>query len=125
GKRLLPRLPTGGIRMSPSNGTRRVLLIGNRSGAAREIGNFPELRLVHVLALAESRLEREWKSLNCGARFCTFTAADQTSVLDELSGASFDLLVSHGCPFVLPVAMLRRPHQLFINLHPSALPRMR
>ncbi len=36
--------------------------------------------------------------------------------------ADFDILVSNGCPYILPVSKIRWPHQLFINIHPSLLP---
>jgi methionyl-tRNA formyltransferase len=105
--------------------SRTVVVIGNRIGAARAISDFPTLRLARVWGLAESPLERDWNSRECAARFARFTLADKASVVEQIACEDFDVLVSHGCPFVLPVASLRRPHQLFINLHPSALPRLR
>lgn len=33
----------------------------------------------------------------------------------------FDVLISNGCPFILPIKKLKKPHQIFINLHPSLL----
>jgi methionyl-tRNA formyltransferase len=37
----------------------------------------------------------------------------------------FDLLISNGCPVVLPVTKLKKDHQLFLNVHPSLLPEFR
>lgn len=39
--------------------------------------------------------------------------------------SDFDILVSNGCPFILPVSKLKKPHQIFINLHPSLLPSLK
>jgi methionyl-tRNA formyltransferase len=104
---------------------RRLVVIGNRSGAVRQCGGFQQLRLTRVWGLAGSPLECEWKTLNHAAQFTLFAATDRSTVIEQIAGEDFDLLVSHGCPFVLPVATLRRPEQLFINLHPSPLPRLR
>lgn len=41
-------------------------------------------------------------------------------LLDLLGAAEFDVLVSNGCKYVLPVSQLRRA--LYINVHPSYLP---
>jgi methionyl-tRNA formyltransferase len=111
--------------MNQSGGGRRLVVIGNRSGAVRECRQFESVRLTRVWGLADSPLEREWKGLEASAEFSRFTAADESSVLEQIAREDFDLLVSHGCPLVLPVALLRRPGQLFMNLHPSPLPRMR
>lgn len=39
--------------------------------------------------------------------------------------SDFDILISNGCPFILPVSKLKKPHQIFINLHPSLLPSLK
>jgi methionyl-tRNA formyltransferase len=104
---------------------RRLVVIGNRSGAVRECGGFQQLCLTRVWGLAGSPLECEWKTSHHAAQFTPFAVADRSTVIEQIAGEDFDLLVSHGCPFVLPVATLRRSGQLFINLHPSYLPRLR
>ncbi len=111
--------------MSLTGEVRRLVVIGNRSGAVRECGKFQQLRLARVWGMAGSPLECEWKAFDHTADFTPFGADDRSTVIEQIAGEDFDLLVSHGCPFVLPVATLRRPGQLFINLHPSYLPRLR
>ena len=102
---------------------KQVVLIGNRCGVVREIGRFPQLRLTRVFALAESLLDRE-----CGqysADVVRFALSDRRQVCEQIAVCDFDLLLSHGCPFILPVSELRRHHQRFINVHPAPLPRMK
>ena len=111
--------------MTSARDPKHVVLIGNRSGALRALGEFPQLHLTHILALADSPLDRELASLPCSARITRFTLADRETVCARLATENFDLLISNGCPFLLPVTALRRAHQFFINLHPSLLPRLR
>jgi methionyl-tRNA formyltransferase len=111
--------------VNPIGEKRRLVVIGNRSRAVRECGAIRQLHLARVWGLAGSPLEREWKGMEQPAEFTRFTAHDQSAVIEQIAGEDFDLLVSHGCPFVLPIVTLRRPGRLFINLHPSLLPRLR
>ena len=105
--------------------TRSVLVIGNRSGALREMAALPELAIAGVFAVAGSPLDREVSSRGPPYPVMRFTAHERQAVIERIAATDFDLLVSHGCPFVLPVTALARPAQRFINLHPSPLPRMR
>jgi methionyl-tRNA formyltransferase len=34
----------------------------------------------------------------------------------------FDILISNGCPYILPISCLERHNQIFVNIHPSLLP---
>jgi methionyl-tRNA formyltransferase len=111
--------------MTPARNPKQVLLIGNRGGALRALGDFSQLHLTRVLALADSPLDREFASLGCTARLTRFTLADRETVCALLAAENFDVLISNGCPFLLPVTSLRRGHQLYINLHPSLLPKLR
>ena len=46
-------------------------------------------------------------------------------LLNLIKNIHFDVLVSNGCPFILPVNELKKEGQIFINIHPSLLPRLR
>ena len=48
------------------------------------------------------------------------TVASRSELLEHLSRISFDLLISNGCPFILPVERL--PLAKYVNIHPSYLP---
>lgn len=51
--------------------------------------------------------------------------ADRESFIRQLQSEKFDILVSNGCPYILPVSKIKKEHQLFVNVHPSLLPDLR
>ncbi|RFC44352.1 MAG: methionyl-tRNA formyltransferase [Verrucomicrobia bacterium] len=81
----------------------------------------PFLRLKRVFAVEGSPLHRELK----GEEHSVIEAGRHKKFLDELDELDFDLLVSNGCPVIFPVSRLQKPHQLFLNVHPSLLPDFR
>jgi len=99
---------------------KKVLFIGNRSGVLREIGRFTELQIIAVYALRNSRLHRAADEFSWNIRL--FTCDEKDAVLNEIASAEFDLLISNGCPLILPIAKLGSPTKLFLNVHPGALP---
>ena len=46
-------------------------------------------------------------------------------LLELIKNTEFDVLVSNGCPYILPITKLRKKDEIFINLHPSLLPDLR
>lgn len=99
---------------------KKVLFIGNRSGVLREISRFAELRVTAVCALRDSWLHRDLEGSAYRTRL--FTCGEKDDVVSEIASADFDLLISNGCPFVLPIARLGYPARLFLNVHPGLLP---
>jgi methionyl-tRNA formyltransferase len=101
----------------------RVAFVGDRTGVFDAIADFPELRVEWIWAVAGSRLERR---LAADGRACKpFRRADAPRVVDELAKTSFEILVSNGCPIILPIARLASPQRIFLNVHPSLLPDLR
>lgn len=49
----------------------------------------------------------------------------KAELLGLIESTSFDVLVSNGCPYILPISELQKPHQIFINCHPSLLPNLK
>lgn len=48
---------------------------------------------------------------------------DKASLVEALKQLDYDILISNGCPYILPVSELKASdEQLFINIHGSALP---
>ena len=43
-------------------------------------------------------------------------------LISIIENTDFDILVSNGCPYIIPVSKLQKENQLFINIHPSLLP---
>lgn len=63
------------------------------------------------------------RALEGKQRFQTFHSKAQLLAL--IQSHHFDILVSNGCPYILPVSKLKKPHQIFINCHPSLLPNLK
>jgi folate-dependent phosphoribosylglycinamide formyltransferase PurN len=47
---------------------------------------------------------------------------NKTELLRDILHSQFDVLVSNGCPYILPISEIKGEEQLFINVHPSLLP---
>lgn len=72
----------------------------------------------HILTPPESYLTKELQK----RKIAFTTVATKEAARAAIEAASFDVLVSNGCPFVLPVSALQKPGQRFVNIHPSPLP---
>ena len=51
--------------------------------------------------------------------------SSKKELLALLQKLEFDVLVSNGCPYILPISQIQKPHQIFINCHPSLLPNLK
>lgn len=103
--------------------TRQVLFIGNRCGVFERLGDFHELQLARVFAVRNSFLHRRLVEL--GQPHEVIDRANKSRVMEQIAETQFDVLVSNGCPLILPVSQLRQRHQYFLNVHPSLLPHFR
>jgi methionyl-tRNA formyltransferase len=102
---------------------KKVLLIGNRPKVFEEIIKFKELTCAYIFAVKDSFLHRRLIDTDC--EYTPFGIKNKKHVIQRISETGFDILISNGCPFVIPVSQIRKPHQLFINIHPSLLPDLR
>lgn len=101
---------------------KRLVLIGNRSGVFRHLDKFPELELARVFAVRGSYLDQALP--NREEQITRFGLTQKEDVFQQIEELKCDVLISQGCPFVLPVSRMRRPGQRFLNVHPSYLPRL-
>jgi methionyl-tRNA formyltransferase len=102
---------------------RRAVFVGDRPLVFEAALEFPELEIVRTWAVAGSALER--RLLELGRAVESFGPGDGRRLVEQLEATPFDLLISNGCPIILPVGRLARPGRLFLNVHPSPLPDMR
>jgi methionyl-tRNA formyltransferase len=112
--------------MAPTVGgrpPRRVVFIGDRVGVYEAAAAFPELAVEWTIAVAGSRLQRRLVEL--GRPHDVLDPVDKLGLIERLESLPFDLLISNGCPVILPIGRLTRPGRLFVNVHPSPLPDMR
>ena len=50
--------------------------------------------------------------------------SSKAELLALVQSLEFDVLVSNGCPYILPISQIQKPHQIFINCHLSLLPNL-
>lgn len=43
-------------------------------------------------------------------------------LLKIISYTNYDVLISNGCPYILPISEMRFANQTYVNIHPSLLP---
>jgi methionyl-tRNA formyltransferase len=104
-----------------------VVFIGNRVNALREVSRFPELNLAKAFVLEGSPLHHRLDdaALPPGNPVDVFGMGDKKRLLAEIRSGEFDVLLSNGCPFIIPVGELKKDHQTFVNIHPTLLPRLK
>jgi methionyl-tRNA formyltransferase len=102
---------------------KKIIFIGNRVGVLDVCLNEQDWQVDTVLALRGSLLEQDLAAR--GISHQVFAFADKAEIVRRLEAAEFDILVSNGCPFILPISRLSRGDRLFINTHPSLLPQLK
>lgn len=93
-----------------------VVYIGNRPKIIEAIDTDPNYELTHVFALeGTGRFQVE------SADVTVFNIDDFSLINQFLINEEYEMCVSGGCPFVLPVTTYSKD-KIFINSHPSLLP---
>lgn len=96
---------------------RKYVFVGNRYWVLEQMINL-QLDIICIFAVKNSYLEKELE-----ARSIDYTSVcEKSELINQLSRLQYDILVSNGCPYILPISELKKTCQLFINVHPSLLP---
>ena len=93
----------------------KFIFIGNRKFVLEEMIN-RKLNIVKILVIKDSHLERDIKDMNIDYTIVN----SKKELISLLETTDFDVLVSNGCPYILPVTKLKKAK--YINVHPSYLP---
>lgn len=95
---------------------------GNRSTVLRRMFDLG-LMIKHILPTRGSWLEREAAAFGIPVT----VVGSKTQAVEILQSLDFDVFVSTGFPYILPVSKLRQHHPdaKFVNIHPSYLPDLR
>lgn len=101
----------------------KVIFIGNRYQVLASLFLFEGICDVKIFALADSHLER-WLIEN-KKNYEVFSLADKKKMEFLLETLEYDILVSNGCPFILSDKTLSIPGRIFLNVHPTVLPKLR
>lgn len=94
----------------------KVVFIGNRLNVFKELVIL-EYK-IEIFALKESILEKYLLSNKIS--YISFSQEDKIFVIDSIRKLNFDVLISNGCPFILPII-----NKNMFNIHPSYLPELR
>ena len=93
----------------------RFLFVGNRRFVLEEIRN-RSLPLASTLVIKNSHLEKDLKNQSVPHD----TISGKKELLCKIEETEFDVLVSNGCPYILPICKMKP--KLYVNIHPSCLP---
>ena len=92
----------------------KYVFIGNRKFVLEEM--LKKDLDVKILVIKDTRLQRE-KLL----KDISYTVIDtKTQLLEKLDALDFDVLISNGCPYILPISKMKK--RTYVNIHPSYLP---
>lgn len=98
----------------------KYLFVGSRLDV---LNRMLELNLDIVKILIQSDTYAEKALLKKEVDFVSFNS--KSDLLHMIEAISYDILVSNGCPYILPISKLKKKKELFINIHPSLLPDLR
>lgn len=97
----------------------RFVFVGNRRFVLQSMLD-KGVRPSSVYVVAGTHLERDILRGDLKGVSDYVPMHNKEAFLNQLAEASFDVLVSNGCPYILPVDNL--PPAQYINVHPSFLP---
>jgi methionyl-tRNA formyltransferase len=95
----------------------RYVFIGNRKFVLEEM--LKKKLKVAILVIKGSHLERD--NILKNKDFSLITS--KQNLMEKLGEITYDILISNGCPYILPIAKME--DKLFVNIHPSFLPDLR
>lgn len=97
----------------------RIVFIGTRDRILKRILGL-KLPLVSSFVVEGSYAERLLSERNI--KYEIIKSDTKEAIFKRIAQLDFDILVSNGCPFIIPVCEIKKKGQLFINIHPSLLP---
>ena len=105
-----------------------LIFIGNRKNVLVKLLEMTDkYSLSIILVLEDSPLHLFLKQSDLKYTLFKENKTDKGIIFNLISESHFDILVSNGCPFILPITNLKEnhPNALFINTHPTYLPHLK
>lgn len=99
---------------------RKYFFVGTRPFVLKRMLDL-DLNIVCFAPIKDSFAEKELIKRNIDY----ISIENKTQLLELINNTDFDVLVSNGCPYILPISKLKKNDELFINIHPSLLPDLR
>lgn len=100
----------------------RFVFVGNRRFVLEQMVA-AGVNLSSVYVVAGTHLERDLQRGGIQGVSDYVPVGNKNELLSLLRQARYDVLVSNGCPYILPVGDL--PRARYVNIHPSCLPDLR
>jgi len=93
----------------------KYIFIGNRRFVLEEMLRL-RLNVVEVFVVSGTHLENDIKNMKCKH----ILISSKAELIERLESSNYDILVSNGCPYILPIRKMQQ--KTYINIHPSLLP---
>ena len=93
----------------------KYIFVGNRKFVLMEMLKI-QLDIVAVFVVKNTHLANDIQ--NMGVNYELISSKKQ--LLDRLENTEYDVLVSNGCPYILPIKKMKKIK--YVNIHPSLLP---
>jgi len=100
----------------------RFVFVGNRRFVLEQMV-VDGVNLSSVYVVAGTHLERDLQRGSVTGVSDYVLVHNKNELFSKLMHARYDVLVSNGCPYILPVGDLQRAR--YVNIHPSSLPDLR
>jgi methionyl-tRNA formyltransferase len=100
----------------------RFVFVGNRRFVLEQM-ILEGLDLTAVFVVGGTHLERDLNNGLLPKVTNWIVVGSKAELLSQLEKNRFDVLVSNGCPYILPISDL--PAARYVNIHPSFLPDLR
>lgn len=103
------------------NKNRRYIFCGNRPCVLSAMVE-SNINFIDILIIENPYLRKYCEKVKIDAK-CVHS---KLQLLDRLYEADYDVFVSNGCPYILPISELKKKTgAIYINIHPSLLPDLR
>lgn len=96
---------------------KKYVFVGNRFYVLKAMMDL-NCNIIKIYSVKNSFLSRELDKLNIPYEL----VESKNELINNLKNLEYDILVSNGCPYILPISKLQDGKKLFINVHPSLLP---
>ncbi len=101
-----------------------VVFIGNRVGCFDILLNSSNYEISNIFILENSFLHKYIKDKSV-ENVTIFSENNKDTIINTLINLKYDILVSNGCPFILPASKLKEQNKILLNTHPTYLPHLR
>ena len=96
---------------------KKFVFVGNRSNVLKRMFKCG-CDVSKVFVVKNSHLEKDM--IQSGRDHIIIETKED--LIDQLMKLQFDVLVSNGCPYIIPISKFYDGQRIFVNIHPSLLP---